>query len=107
MTLFHNLIGYMGVKVWPPNEHVWGSHHYESDAQFRPWYLVSVHFPAGLDAIHLTRGTHSYQPVSYRLQSRMGTRTELRKMINACRRAGVRVYADAVVNHMSGTGMGS
>ncbi|KAH6914463.1 alpha amylase [Coprinopsis sp. MPI-PUGE-AT-0042] len=78
--------GYMGVKVWPPNEHVWGSHHYESDAQFRPWYLL-------------------YQPVSYRLQSRMGTRTELRSMINACRRAGVRVYADAVLNHMSGTGV--
>ncbi|KAH6914464.1 alpha amylase [Coprinopsis sp. MPI-PUGE-AT-0042] len=77
--------GYMGVKVWPPNEHVWGSHYYEGDGQFRPWYLV-------------------YQPVSYRLQSRMGTRTELRNMINACRRAGVRVYADAVINHMSGQG---
>ncbi|TFK22391.1 alpha amylase [Coprinopsis marcescibilis] len=77
--------GYMGVKVWSPNEHVWGSHYYETDSQFRPWYLV-------------------YQPVSYRLQSRSGTRAELRNMINACRRAGVRVYADAVVNHMSGQG---
>ncbi|EAU89161.2 alpha amylase [Coprinopsis cinerea okayama7 len=32
--------GYMGVKVWPPTEHVWGSHHYEPDTQFRPWYQV-------------------------------------------------------------------
>ncbi|RDL35977.1 Uncharacterized protein BP5553_06589 [Venustampulla echinocandica] len=77
--------GYMGVKIWPPNEHVWGSNYYETDKQFRPWYLV-------------------YQPVSYRLQSRSGTRSELRAMIQACRTAGVRVYADAVVNHMVGQG---
>ncbi|PPQ72965.1 hypothetical protein CVT24_000167 [Panaeolus cyanescens] len=77
--------GYMGVKVWAPNEHVWGSHYYEPDGQFRPWYFV-------------------YQPVSYRLHSRMGTRAELRAMINSCRAAGVRVYADAVINHMSGQG---
>lgn len=30
----------MGVKVWSPNEHVWGSDLYEPDGQFRPWYLV-------------------------------------------------------------------
>lgn len=47
-----------------------------------------------------------YQPVSYRLHSRMGTRTELRAMIQTCRSAGVRVYADAVVNHMVGQGNG-
>jgi alpha-amylase len=95
--------GYMGVKIWPPNEHVWGSNYvshllinpyrgncsntsqYETDKQFRPWYLV-------------------YQPVSYRLNSRSGTRAELRAMIQACRTAGVRVYADTVVNHMVGQG---
>jgi alpha-amylase len=45
-----------------------------------------------------------YQPVSYRLEGRHGTRDELREMINTCRSNGVRVYADAVVNHMSGGG---
>jgi alpha-amylase len=34
----------------------------------------------------------------------MGTVEELRKMINTCRSKGLRVYADAVVNHMSGNG---
>jgi len=34
----------------------------------------------------------------------MGTYDELRSMINTCRQNGVRVYADAVVNHMSGNG---
>ncbi|KAG9233391.1 glycoside hydrolase superfamily [Amylocarpus encephaloides] len=77
--------GYMGVKIWPPNEHIWGSNYYETDNQFRPWYLV-------------------YQPVSYRLHSRSGTREELRNMIQACRTAGVRVYADTVVNHMAAQG---
>jgi len=34
----------------------------------------------------------------------MGTREELVSMIDTCRSNGVRVYADAVVNHMSGGG---
>lgn len=34
----------------------------------------------------------------------MGTRDGLRKMIYACRAVGVRVYADAVINHMAGGG---
>ena len=45
-----------------------------------------------------------YQPVSYRLQGRMGSRDELRSLIGTCRRLGVRVYADAVINHMTGGG---
>jgi alpha-amylase len=34
----------------------------------------------------------------------MGTPEQLRNMINTCRDKGVRVYADAVVNHMVGNG---
>ena len=45
-----------------------------------------------------------YQPVSNRLMGRMGTRDQLRSMIMTCRKANVRVYADAVVNHMVGSG---
>jgi alpha-amylase len=45
-----------------------------------------------------------YQPVSYRLQGRMGSRDDLRKLVGACRKVGVRVYADAVINHMTGGG---
>ncbi|KAF3931211.1 Alpha-amylase [Dactylella cylindrospora] len=82
---FLSKAGYMGVKIWPPQEHVWGSNYYEPDNQFRPWYFV-------------------YQPVSYRLHSRSGTREQLRNMIKTCRSLGVRVYADAVINHMTGNG---
>lgn len=43
-----------------------------------------------------------YQPVNYtNLTSRMGTPTQLQNMINACHAAGVRVYADIVVNQMA------
>jgi alpha-amylase len=44
-----------------------------------------------------------YQPVSYTsLTSDMGTAAELQTMINTCHAAGVRVYADVVVNQMAG-----
>lgn len=43
-----------------------------------------------------------YQPVNYvNLTSRMGTPAQLQSMINACHAAGVRVYADIVVNQMA------
>ncbi|MGP9022742.1 carbohydrate-binding module family 20 domain-containing protein [Streptomyces sp. BR1] len=57
------------------------------------------------DSIKLS-GTHPwwevYQPVSYRLNSRMGTEAQFKAMVAACHNAGVKVYADAVINHMAG-----
>jgi alpha-amylase len=66
--------GFTGVQISPPQEHVVLPGH--------PWW-------------------QDYQPVSYRLDSRRGDRAALAAMVQACHRAGVRVYADAVVNHMS------
>ncbi|MCP2246565.1 alpha-amylase [Lentzea aerocolonigenes] len=51
----------------------------------------------------------SYQPVSYRVAGRLGDETAFRNMITTCHDAGVKVIADAVINHMSagaGTGTG-
>lgn len=42
-----------------------------------------------------------YQPVSYQLVSRGGDRASFERMVNRCKDAGVEVYVDAVVNHMS------
>ncbi len=43
-----------------------------------------------------------YQPVDYTgFVSKMGNATEFQAMINTCHAAGVRVYADIVVNHLS------
>jgi len=76
-------MGYLGVKVFPVHEQVMSTEPFQNF--MNPWYFM-------------------YQPVSYRLQGRMGTRDDLRKMITSCRSVGVRVYADAVINHMSGGG---
>lgn len=76
-------MGYMGVKVFPIHEQVMSHEPFQD--MMNPWYFM-------------------YQPVSYRMQGRMGTRDDLRRMISTCRSLGVRVYADAVINHMSGGG---
>ena len=45
-----------------------------------------------------------YQPVNYtHLHSAMGTEEEYQGMIQACHNAGVRVYADVVINQMAGS----
>lgn len=44
----------------------------------------------------------SYQPVSYLVESRLGTRDEFADMVARCDAAGVAIIADAVVNHMTG-----
>jgi alpha-amylase len=75
--------GYLGVKLFPHMEQVMSWQPFEN--ALNPWYFM-------------------YQPVSYSLNGRMGNRSTLRKMIQTCRSYGLRVYADAVVNHMSGNG---
>lgn len=71
--------GYAAVQVSPPQEHIPGPE----------WW---------------TR----YQPVSYLLESRGGTREEFAEMVRRCNAAGVAIYGDAIINHMAmvGTGVG-
>jgi alpha-amylase len=61
------------VLVMPPQEHIQGA----------AWW------------------TH-YQPVSYQLESRLGTREQFQSMVTRCNDAGVDVIVDAVINHMAG-----
>ncbi len=70
--------GYAAVQISPPQEHVKGSE----------WW---------------TR----YQPVSYKIESRSGTRAEFADMVQRCKNAGVDIYADALTNHMSDVGNGT
>ena len=74
---FLSQAGYCGVQVSPPNEHV-----VLSQNDF-PWW-------------------QRYQPVSYHLDSRSGSRAEFQDMVERCNNVGVRIYVDAVVNHMAG-----
>src|SRR6266511_5928261 len=70
-------LGYGAVQVSPPQEHV--------VLAGRPWW-------------------QDYQPVSYTLTTRRGDRAGFAAMVSACHAAGVKVYADAVINHMAGGG---
>lgn len=78
--------GYGGVQVAPPQDSLkrtaLGN---GSDTVLHPWWEV-------------------YQPVRYALTSRMGDEAEFQAMVRTCRRAGVKVYVDAVINHMTGQG---
>jgi alpha-amylase len=69
--------GYGAVQVSPPH----------AAANVGPWWDV-------------------YQPVNFTsLNSKMGSEAEFQAMINTCHAAKVRIYVDAVVNHMaSGSG---
>lgn len=79
--------GFGGVQISPPQEHrVIFSPEWDEDVK-RPWY-------------------ENYQPISYRLESRLGTRDELIDMVKRCNNVGVRIYADAVINNMCGEDAG-
>ena len=62
--------GFEAVQVSPPNEHI----------NHPTWWA-------------------RYQPVSYQIESRSGTRAEFIDMVQRCSAAGVAVYVDAVINH--------
>ncbi|MGW1604764.1 carbohydrate-binding module family 20 domain-containing protein [Streptomyces eurythermus] len=70
--------GYGYVQVSPPNEHIQGP----------SWWTA-------------------YQPVSYKIGTKLGNRSDFENMVDTCHAAGVKVVADTVINHManaSGTG---
>src|SRR3954454_18753191 len=71
--------GFGGVQVSPPQEHV------VLPGNGYPWW-------------------QDYQPVSYRLVSRRGDRAAFANMVNTCHAAGVKIFVDAVLNHMAGGG---
>ncbi len=48
-----------------------------------------------------------YQPVSYGLNSKLGTTEQFEEMVDTCNSAGVDVIADAVINHMSASSNGT
>ncbi|CAK9827439.1 Alpha-amylase-related protein [Anthophora retusa] len=43
-----------------------------------------------------------YQPISYLWYTRSGSPEEFKNMVARCNHAGVRIYVDAILNHMSG-----
>ncbi|XP_059608181.1 alpha-amylase A-like [Phlebotomus argentipes] len=78
--------GFAGIQIDSPAENVIVTEAQYSGYPDRPWW-------------------ERYQIVSYKLdQTRAGSYAELADMISRCNAAGVRIYADAVFNHMAGLG---
>ncbi|XP_063138854.1 pancreatic alpha-amylase-like isoform X1 [Rattus norvegicus] len=71
--------GFGGVQVSPPNENI------IINNPSRPWW-------------------ERYQPISYKICSRSGNENEFKDMVTRCNNVGVRIYVDAVINHMCGSG---
>jgi alpha-amylase len=69
--------GYGAVQISPPQAH------YVDAADNYPWW-------------------EQYQPVDYSLTSRLGDQAQFEQMIGACHAAGVKIYADVLINNMSG-----
>lgn len=76
--------GYAAVQVAPPQDSL-SRTETTAPVPLHPWWEV-------------------YQPVDYNLTSRMGDEAQFRAMVSTCRNAGVKVFADVVVNHMTGQG---
>ncbi|XP_057650021.1 pancreatic alpha-amylase 2a5-like isoform X2 [Chionomys nivalis] len=74
--------GFGGVQVSPPNENIVISN------PSRPWW-------------------ERYQPISYKICTRSGNEDEFKDMVKRCNNVGVRIYVDAVINHMCGAGGGA
>lgn len=73
--------GYSGVQVSPPQEHVVIPF---SEGGNYPWW-------------------QDYQPVSYQIDNtRRGTAEDFEAMVDTCADNGVRIYVDAIINHMTG-----
>lgn len=74
--------GYKAVQVSPPSENALVR------SPNRPWW-------------------ERYQPASYRLETRSGNRTQFADMVRRCQAAGVEIYADVILNHMTGVYTGT
>ncbi|MDS1269522.1 carbohydrate-binding module family 20 domain-containing protein [Lipingzhangella sp. LS1_29] len=83
--------GYSGVQVAPPQEHVVVPESEEDDrgqVGEYPWW-------------------QDYQPVSYQLDNtRRGDADDFQNMVDTCAEHDVKIYVDAVINHMTGPGDG-
>ena len=81
---FLGYAGYLGVKIYSPNEH-----------------LLTY---SSTDNGELNNLDYIFHPVSYKLESRMGDKHQLNYMINKCRENKIRIYSELVINHMTSIG---
>ena len=72
--------GYLGVSIISPNESLLTKDSVE-EGELNPWWYY-------------------FQAVSYKLQSRLGNKKQLKNMIDICRKNGIRIYSELIINNM-------
>ena len=80
----------------------WNSIAKECEQTYGPEGVKYVQISPSQDHIKGKAWWTSYQPVSYKLDSKLGTEAEFKDMIKTCKAAKVGIIADAVINHMAG-----
>ena len=78
------MAGYLGVKITPPNEAIL-IYDIVEEGELNPWLYF-------------------LQPISYKLESRLGNKKQLKVMINACRSFIIWISSQVLINHMTGNG---
>ena len=81
---FLSVAGYLGIKIFPPNESILNENLYENE-ELNPW-------------------SYFFQPVSYKIKSRLGNKKQLKNMINRCRKNNIRIYSEVIINQMVSNG---
>lgn len=84
----------------------WNSVAKECTEAYGPEGVGYVQVSPPMESIQGTEWWTSYQPVSYKLDSKLGTEAEFKTMIATCNAAGVEIIADSVINHTTGADQG-
>lgn len=84
----------------------WNSVAKECTEAYGPEGVGYVQVFPPMESIQGTEWWTSYQPVSYKLDSKLGTEAEFKTMIATCNAAGVEIIADSVINHTTGADQG-
>jgi len=103
--VWSTLCDYAGVKVVSVHlfEWTWKDIAQECEVYLGPAGYNSVQVTPPQESILGDSWTIHYQPVSYKLETRQGSEAEFVDMVRRCKKAGVEVMVDAVINHMATT----
>ena len=100
-TKSHNGLPSKGVIVTAFQQN-WKSIAKECEQTYGPEGVKYVQVSPPEDHIKGTAWWTSYQPVSYNLNSKLGTEAEFKNMIQTCKAQKVGIIVDAVINHTTG-----
>lgn len=81
----------------------WNTIAQECQETYGPEGVGYVQISPPMESVQGTQWWTVYQPISYNLNSRFGTREELSNMIKTCAANNVGVIADVVLNHTTGS----